>query len=89
MTGPGRLTGLDKPCAYRLGFILLGPERRGFGTLFSAIYKRLPLNCGLTVKKKTLKGFDRSNPPSKKDLEKFSICQESELKIIDHTELME
>lgn len=57
VTGPGRLIDLDKPCAYRLGFILLGPEGRGFGTLFSAIYKRLPLNCGLTVRKKTLKGL--------------------------------
>lgn len=38
VTRPGTLPDLHKPCVHRLGFILLGPEGRGFGTLFSAIY---------------------------------------------------
>lgn len=37
VAGPGRLPDCHKPCTQRLGFILLWPEGRGFGTLFSAI----------------------------------------------------
>lgn len=77
MTGPGRLIDLDKPCVYRLGFILLGPEHRGFGTLFRAIYKRLPLNCGLTVRKKTLKGLIRV-PLIQKKKKKLEKCAKSQ-----------
>lgn len=45
MTGPDTLPALCKPYAYWLGFIHLAQQGGGFGTLFSAIYKRLPLNC--------------------------------------------
>lgn len=45
VTGPDTLPALCKPYAYWLGFIHLDQQGWGFGTLFSAIYKRLPLNC--------------------------------------------
>lgn len=45
VTGPDTLPVLCKPYAYWLGFIHLAQQGGGFGTLFSAIYKRLPLNC--------------------------------------------
>lgn len=41
VTRPGKVPDLHKPCVHRLGFILLGTEGRGFGTLFSAIYEKI------------------------------------------------
>lgn len=43
--GPDTLPALCKPYAYWVGFIHLAPQGGGFGTLFSAIYERLALNC--------------------------------------------
>lgn len=66
----GRLPNLREPCAQRLGFILLHPVARGFGTLFSAIQKRLPLNCRLSIQQKTLqiKGLIRIHQTKLKGL---------------------